>query len=329
MADATITTKTYNDTVCTFIESGKVRIYPCANRTDYDLESKLNTEHNIVSPGYIDTSYVISENSGSYKIVLGGYYIEIDDLPTTLIDENLKVSLLLKENNLLTTSSEETSIPTDTTKTVASFFENEGNVGTSKLDVVEGGVSYFTGLCLHEGDLSLVDIVEATEKLELITLSIHVPASRGVIDTGRVYNTVNNVKTPISTTFNTATLNSDTANIENITVAAKATIKTAEVGEGLTVAGEAKLKGGLTVPEGKTIKGEVVGAVSGTAVTATSLNVTGDTTVKALTATSVKTAELKKNNQPIEIKDDTIKIGSGSVKFELSGSTLNILIKNE
>lgn len=67
-----------------YLASEKVHVYPCANRgANYDLESKVNTEYNLIHmPSVLGTAndYTVSFNEATHKLtlVVHGYYFDLD-----------------------------------------------------------------------------------------------------------------------------------------------------------------------------------------------------------------------------------------------------------
>lgn len=76
----------------TYFTSNSIKVFPCANRANFQIESKLNTEYkNRVIPGInpFANSYIVAADSeNSLSCVIAGYYFEINTSVKELIGSN-------------------------------------------------------------------------------------------------------------------------------------------------------------------------------------------------------------------------------------------------
>ena len=138
-----------------FIKSSDIKIYPCAYRSsEYDLESKLNTEANLRRIPGLNRSRIIDWNtSGAFpilKLALDGYYIEINNVYPSDLATYQYADIVLKELEILSDgkSSQFTS------STVLSSLVSESGAEVASLDVDYSGTSYFTGMCFTSTPLT-------------------------------------------------------------------------------------------------------------------------------------------------------------------------------
>lgn len=133
-----------------FVPSSKIKVFPCAWRNaDYDLESRINTEHNFTNLTGVNStrSYIAypaesSELTNKIVFYLSGYRFEITDLTGLPTDAfaNIKFRDLTLGNN-------------ETTPVLDNLYTSmETNLDCSKDgDTTPNALKFFCGLCLTSG----------------------------------------------------------------------------------------------------------------------------------------------------------------------------------
>lgn len=118
------------------LNSSDVRVFPCAYRKPtIDAKARLNLEENFKALGAnglgkrTDGSYVISKDSSTLKVVLGGYYFE---LPANIADKYVFIITAVTTDNYRILSSLDTSVVSlgDTLDNNGTFY----GLGTTNTD---------------------------------------------------------------------------------------------------------------------------------------------------------------------------------------------------